>query len=462
MTTASRNEHLDPGLAKVLTYIEAHKDEFLERLIEYLCHPSISPQNVGMDDVAELLLKMLRRVGLEARAIPTKGYPVVLASWNHAPNAPTVLLYGHYDTMSAEPLDAWASPPFEPAIRNRRVYARGAGDNKGQHFAQILAVESYLKVHGRLPCNVTILLEGEEEIGSPNLADFASAHRDLLKVDLVVTADGPQHESGRPIITYGVRGVVSFELRARGANRDVHSGNLGGVVPNPVWTLVHLLASMKDKAGNITIPGFHDDIVCPTELDLAAAALLPSDANELRRSLGFRTLDAPVDRPLTDRLMFHPTLSINGLHGGYSGPGMLTIVPGEAFVKCDSRLVHNQDPGDILNKIEAHVKRHAPDVEFVRLESTPPSKTPLDAPFSRNVQWAVSIGQEEDPLIFPALGATLPDHVFTKLLGSPSFVIPYANADEANHAPNENISVDCFIKGIRTGAALLYALSRRS
>ncbi|QOG21812.1 M20/M25/M40 family metallo-hydrolase [Bradyrhizobium sp. SEMIA] len=447
-------------LSKVFEHIDVNKDQFINRLLDYLRHPSISAQNIGIGEVAELLVSMLRRVGFEAQSFPTPGHPMVMGRWERAPGAPTVLLYGHYDVQPPDPIEAWISPPFEPTIRDGRIFARGAGDNKGQHFAQILAVESYLAMHGRLPCNVIILLEGEEENGSPNIAEFVRAHRDLLKADLVVTADGPLHESGRPVITHGVRGIVSFELRARAANQDVHSGNFGGVVPNAIWTLVHLLGTMKNSGGEITIEGFYDDVVAPTDLERRAAARLPLDPDDAKRTLGLSRLDNPADRPLADRLMFHPTLTINGFHGGYGGPGPKTVLPHEAIVKCDARLVDRQTPDDVLAKIEAHVKRHAPEVELVRLEGMLPSKTPLDSPFSERVQRAVRTAHGVEPLIYPSLGGSLPDYVFTKILGTHSFIVPYANADEANHAPNENIKIDCFIKGIRTGAALLDEMGR--
>lgn len=449
-----------PDLSRVFKYIDANKDQFVHRLLDYLKHPSISAHNIGIGEVAELLVAMLNRLGLAARTIPTAGHPMVLGRWERAPGAPTVLLYGHYDVQPPDPLEAWISPPFEPAIRDGRIYARGAGDNKGQHFAQLLALESYLAVHGRLPCNVLFLLEGEEEVGSPHIAEFVRAHRDLLKVDFVVTADGPMHESGCPIVTHGVRGEAEFELRARGANRDVHSGVFGGVVPNPIWTLVHLLATMKNAAGEITIDGFYDDVVPPTDLERAMAARLPMDAGAIKRSLGLSQLDAPVDRSVVDRIMFRPTLTINGFHGGYGGPGSKTVLPNEAFVKCDSRLVERQTPDGVLAKIEAHVKRYAPDVEFIRRDGMLPSKTPLDSPFSGIIQRAVRAGQGVEPLVYPTAGGSLPEYVFTKILGIHSFVVPYANADEANHAPNENITISCFLNGIRTGAALIDELGR--
>lgn len=460
MNTSGDQDIAGLELSRVFAHIDANKDKFVGRLLEYLQHPSISAENVGMEEVAGLLVGMLGNLGLEAQKIQTPGYPVVIGRWEQAPGAPTVLLYGHYDVMPSEPLQAWISPPFKPTIRNGRVYARGAGDNKGQHFAQILALESYLAVHGRLPCNVLMLLEGEEEVGSPNIAEFVRNHADLLKSDLVVTADGPGHESGQPIVTYGVRGIAAFELRARTANRDVHSGAFGGVVPNPIWKLIHLLATMKNAAGEITIDGFRDDVMPPSELERTVAARLPFDADDIKQELGLLALDAPTDRSMAERLMFQPTLTINGFHSGYGGPGAKTVLPNEAFVKCDVRLVEEQQPDDVLKKIEAHVRKHDPDVEFVRLEATPPSKTPLDAPYSDVVQHAIYAAHGVEPLIYPTLPGTLPDYVFTKLLGKPSFVIPYANYDEANHAPNENITIECFLNGIRTGAALLDGLGR--
>ncbi len=247
----------------IFTYIEHNRHIFIDRLIDYLRQPSISAHGVGMDLVAEYLVNWLTKLGFETHLMPTPGWPLVLGRRFDQPNAPTVLLYGHYDVQPPDPLDEWISPPFEPTIRNGRLYARGAGDNKGQHFAQILSLESLLAVHGQLPCNVIVLLEGEEEMGSPHIADFIRTHRDLLTADLVITSDGPLPDDRHPTIEFGVRGVIGFELRARGANRDLHSGNFGGVVPNPLWTLVHLLSTMKNEQGEITIEGFYDNVQPP-------------------------------------------------------------------------------------------------------------------------------------------------------------------------------------------------------
>lgn len=445
-------------ITDIFAYIDRNRQPFLDRLFDYLRMPSISAHGVGIAEVAAFLLERLRSLGMDTQLLPTAGWPLVYGRRMDAPGAPTVLLYGHYDVQPPDPLDGWLSPPFEPEIRNGRIYARGVGDNKGQHFAQLLAIESWLAVAGRLPCNVIVLLEGEEEVGSPHIAQFVTEHRDLLRCDLVVTADGPVHESGQPCIEFGVRGIVAFELRAQGANRDLHSGNWGGVAPNPLWTLVHLLATMKDAHGVITIDGFYDNVQPPTALEHAALAALPVDMARVKRELGLALLDAPHDRGFSERLALWPTLTINGLHGGYAGPGSKTVLPHEAFAKCDIRLVEAQGVEEIFAKLEAHVRRHAPGVRVVRLGGMEPSKTPLDSPFSAPLQRALRYGQGVEPLLVPAMGGSLPDYVFTKILGVPAFVTPYANADEANHAPNENLEVERFFTGVKTGAALLAEL----
>jgi acetylornithine deacetylase/succinyl-diaminopimelate desuccinylase-like protein len=445
----------DLDLSDVFAHIERHRPAALDRLCAYLRQPSISAHGEGMAETAAMVAGMMRAIGLATSVVPTAGWPVVLGRWERAPGRPTVLLYGHYDVQPPDPLDAWVSPPFEPTIRDGRLYARGAGDNKGQHLANLLAIEALLARRGALPCNVIVLLEGEEEIGSPRMADFVRDHRADLRADLVVTSDGPVDESGRARILFGVRGVLSFELRARGANRDLHSGNWGGVAPNPLWTLVHLLATMKNAGGEITIDGFSDRVLPLTEAERAALAALPVEADEVMRRLGLRALDQPLERGLAERLAAYPTLTINGLHGGYGGPGSKTVLPGAAVAKCDIRLVEAQTVDDIWARVQAHVRRHAPEVEVVFQGAMEPSKTPLDHPYAAPIRRAVVAALGEEPLLVPALGGSLPDYVFTKILGLPAFGLPYANADEANHAPNENIEVERFIGGIKTGAALL-------
>jgi acetylornithine deacetylase/succinyl-diaminopimelate desuccinylase-like protein len=446
---------VDPRLQSVFDHIEANRESFIERVMDYVRHPSISAHDIGIREVAALLVDHLKSLGMEAEAVPTANHPMVLGKRFVSEDKPTVLLYGHYDVQPPDPLELWESPPFEPTIRNGRIYARGIGDNKGQHFAQLLAIESYLAVHGELPCNIIFLLEGEEEIGSPQIASFVKENADRLQADLVVTSDGPLHESGQPIVTFGVRGVASFELRCKTASRDVHSGNFGGIVPNAIWKLVQLLATMKNADAEITIEGINEPVIPATNYERDAVSKLPLDLDQVKADLGLAELDGPKERGFFDRLMFHPTLTINGFHGGYGGPGMKTVLPCEAFVKCDMRLVEPLTPDYVYEKVRAHVERYAPDVEFVPLNSMLPSKTPMDSPFAKPITQAVKDARGVEPLLYPSVGGSLPDYAFTKILGIPSFVVPYANADEANHAPNENLEIVRFIDGVRTGAALL-------
>lgn len=459
----TQDTEISTTLAAVFEHIEANREDHLARVMDYVRHPSISAHDIGIREVAAMLVDHLTGLGFKAEAVPTSGHPMVLGHRNDAPGKPTVLLYGHYDVQPPDPLEAWVSPPFEPTIRDGRIYARGIGDNKGQHFAQLLAIEAHLKVTGTLPCNVIFLLEGEEEIGSPRIAEFVAEHADRLKADLVVTADGPLHPSGTPIVTYGVRGMAGFELVVKTGRTDAHSGNHGGTMPNALWTLVHLLGTMKDADGRITIDGLHDPIRPPSNAERVAAGALPEDIPGYLADMGLHRLDAPADRPFHDRLMFHPTLTINGIHGGYGGPGTKTVLPCEAIAKCDIRLVPDMTPEQAVACVRAHVEKHAPKGEVEVIPSTLgmlPSRTPLDNRFAPVVIDAVRMARGVEPYQYPSVGGSLPDYAFTKTLGLPAFVTPYANADEANHAPNENLEISLFHEGIRTGAALLERLGR--
>lgn len=442
-------------LSDVYAFVDSQRSESLALLIDYVSQPSISAHGEGIAEVAAYIAGVLRDIGLETEIIPTDGWPMVFAEMAGPEGSPTVLLYGHYDVQPPDPLDEWISPPFEPAIRDGRLYARGVGDNKGQHLAQILAVRALLATRGSLPCNVKVLLEGEEEIGSPQMSAFARAHRDRIAADLIITSDGPVDESGRSTLVFGVRGGVNFEMRARGANRDLHSGNWGGISPNPIWTLVHLLATMKDERGNVLIDGFYDNVLPLTEAEQDALAALPVDVDAVKARLELETLDQPHERGYFERTNAWPTFTINGFHSGYGGPGSKSVIPHEAVVKCDIRIVERQTADEIFAKVADHVRRVAPSVELVRHGSMDPSRTPLDSPFTEPLRSAIAHAQGQEPLLVPSLGASLPDYVFTKVLKMPAFAVPYANADESNHAPNENMEIERFYMGIKTGAAML-------
>jgi acetylornithine deacetylase/succinyl-diaminopimelate desuccinylase-like protein len=448
-------------LKEVYSEIDSNLDEYLEGLFKMLSQPSISTLGLGMKEMSVQLKRTMEEIGLKTTLIESPGHPFVYGESVTDDEKPTVLIYGHYDVQPVEPLAAWASDPFKPAIRDGRIYARGAGDNKGQLYAQLMGIRALMKFRGgRLPLNVKCIFEGEEENGSPNLESFVQKNKGLLKADLVYTSDGPVHESGRPMLVFGVRGLLYVELTARGAGRDLHSGNWGGPVPNPAWDLVRLLGSMKDGNGRVMIDGFYDHVRKPTSKERTAFRRIPLNRGSVAKSLGLKASRLAPSEEFYARLMAEPTLNICGIYGGYTGKGTKTVIPASASVKMDMRLVPDQDPDDIFRKLVKHVKRHAGDVEVKRMSTTPPSRTSLDSPYAGPIAQAVEDATGIKPVIYPSLGATLPDYVFTRVLGVPSIIVPYANIDESNHAPNENIKVENFVRGIKCAAAVLESLSR--
>lgn len=435
--------------------IEKHKDEYLETLFRLLRQPSISTQGVGVEECAALVAEILEANGISARIMPTAGLPVVYGERKAADDAPTVLIYGHYDVQPPEPYEEWISPPFEPEIRDGRIYARGAGDNKGQFVAHILALK-LLDDLGLMPkLNVKFLLEGEEESSSPNLPPFIEQHRDLLKADLLYAADGPMHPTDRPVVFFGLRGNLKMELIAVGANRDLHSGNFGGPVPNPAWTLVQLLATMRSPEGRVLIEGFYDNVVPPTDYERELIARMPSDADAVKRDLGIDEFDGPPELSYYEKVMFQPTLTITGFNTGYTGTGAKSVIPSRAVLKLESRTVPNQTADEIYAKIERHVKQHAPGVSIRKLAGTYPSRTSPELPVSRAIVAAVGEAWGVEPVVTPAIGGSSPNYLFTNVLGIPAIWATYAPADENNHAPNENIRVDDYFKGI-LASALVY------
>ncbi len=447
----------------VYGYIDSHVDDFINGLKPLLSQPTISTQGIGVLETAILLGGIMEDLGIKTRLIETPGAPVVYGEIQGAQKAPTLLVYGHYDVQPPEPLQAWVSPPFQPTIRNGRIYARGAGDNKGQLFAQLMGVKAHVEVHRRVPINVKFLFEGEEECGSPNLEQFVSKHKDLLKSDLVYTSDGPVHESGKPIVVLGVRGILYVELTTKGPNRDLHSGNWGGPIPNPAWRIVHLLATMRDAStGKVLIEGFYDNIKPLTEEETNAARQVPLDRRKMAQDLGLEEIELPQAAEFYGRLMFQPTLNICGFSSGYAGKGMKTILPSTATVKMDIRLVADQNPDDIYEKFMRHVRKHSQKVELSRLGQMRPSRTPLDNKYTKPILESLRLATGESPIVFPSLGASLPDYVFTGILGVPSIIVPYANFDESNHAPNENLAIENFVKGIKCAATVLDSLALTS
>lgn len=449
-------------------YIDRKEDAFLDDLRSLLAQPSISATGEGIDSCVTQVRRLCLEYGFdEAEIVDTPGNPAVIA---HAfadesdVVGSTAVLYGHYDVQPATESE-WQSPPFEPTVRDGpdgepRLYARGAGDNKGQWFAHLCAVRALRETQG-LPTDVTLVIEGGEESGSEHLAWLVEEHRETLDADVAIVADGPIDESGRPHVLLGSRGLLYVDIEATGANRDLHSGNFGGPVPNPATAVVDLLASLRD-GGRITLDGFYDDVRPLTDRDREVLAEIPFDEAKAKTDLGLSAFGTDPDESYTERLLTRPNLNVAGLDAGYNGEGMKTVLPASARAKIDFRLVADQAPDDVFEALSEHVETNSPagiDVELDRVAAMAPQRTPADSPVVEPTMRAVREGWGVEPILKPSLGGSVPTYVFADALDVPCLVVPYANADENNHAPDENIALWCFRSGIRTTVALLGELS---
>ncbi|MCM2677279.1 M20/M25/M40 family metallo-hydrolase [Alkalicoccobacillus plakortidis] len=442
------------------TIVQEQQQQSIDTLFTLLKQESISTQNKGMRECAALMQDLMREIGIDPVLHETKGHPILYGELkSENASAPTILLYGHYDVQPPDPLDHWHSPPFEPTIRDGRIYARGAGDNKGQIVAQLLGVKAYLEVFKSLPVNLKFVIEGEEEMGSVHLPDFVQEHKQMLKADLVYTADGPSHNSGLPLVLLGVRGMLALEIEVEGAAFDNHSGNTGNIVPNPAWELMELLQTMRDQDGRVLIDGFYDHIRPSTPEEDKLLEELPFNAKEVGEKIGFPSLELDgvgYHRKLT----MEPTFNIFGLKSGYLDEGVKTITPSKASVKIDTRLVVDQNPKDIFEKIKRHVKAHHPTAKVRFLGSMDPSRTPVDTEIVQKAISGIRDAYNQEPLIQPSLGGSLPDYVWTNILEAPSMLMPYANFDQRNHSPNENIAVENFLNGISCTAHVIHELGK--
>jgi len=451
----------------VMAYAKAHEERHLAELFDLLRIPSVSAQPAkhgkDIERAAEFLADAMRDAGLEnVRLVPTGGNPIVYGDWLHAPGAPTILCYGHYDVQPPEPLELWDSPPFEPTIRDGKIYARGATDDKGQMFTHIKAVQGVLATAGALPVNVKFLIEGEEEVGSENLERFIRANLDLLACDVVAISDSSMFDERHPAITYSLRGLVYYQIDVQGPKRDLHSGTFGGGIKNPIEALVEILDGMKDnKTGKITIPGFYDDVdITPAERK--ALAKLPFKERAYAKELGVPMVWGEKGWTTLERVSLRPTFEINGIWGGYQGPGAKTVLPAEAHAKVSMRLNPGQDPRKIAKLFERAVKERAhPGVKVTvtNLSGGWGAKAPLEHPAMRAGSRAIKQGFGKEPL-FTAEGGSIPVvAMFQQVLGVPSVLLAYGLHDENLHAPNEHFDIGNFHKGIRTNAAFLYALA---
>jgi acetylornithine deacetylase/succinyl-diaminopimelate desuccinylase-like protein len=436
-------------IARALAYADAHWDEYVDLYIRAVAQPSVAAQDYGVRACGELLRGYLEDSGVDgARLMETGGQPVVFGELHGPSGAPTVLVYSHYDVQPADPVDAWNTPPFEPTLIDGRLFARGAGDNKGQLMANLLAVRSLVRTGQQPPVHLKFLYDGEEENASPNLPAFVDAHRDLLRADLCYFADGQVHPSNRPVVNFGVRGQLAIEFEARGGETDLHSGHWGEVAPSASWKLVHVLASMKDAQGRILVPGFYDQVRQMTEADRTALDEIPYDEAQVLEIMGAKRVAGPAEFGFFEKTLLRPSMNLSGVQTGYTGPGARSAIPSRAVAKMEMRLVPDQDPDVLFERIVEHVRRVDPDVTVRKLKGLPPSRTALDAPFSDAVITAVANAFGQAPILFPSVGATSADFVFTRTLGMPSFCVPYGPPDENQHSPNESFRLEDLRRGI--------------
>jgi len=448
---------MESTMENILTYLESNRERYLSELFDFLRIPSISTNKENQDDVkrcAQWVADHMRAVGLQnIQIFPTPGHPIVYAEWTRADGRPTVLLYGHYDVQPVDPVELWTSPPFEPTIRNGNLYARGSADDKGQVFVHLKGVEAYLKNTGALPCNLKILIEGEEEVGSAHLEDFLKEHKEMLKADLVLISDSSMFARGVPSITYGLRGLTYMEVEVIGPNRDLHSGTFGGSIHNPIQALSEMIASLHDKNGRVAIPHFYDDVRPLTKKERAAFRKLPFNEKRYAKELGVPAVYGEKGYSSLERVWARPTLECNGIWGGFTGEGAKTVLPAKATAKISMRLVPDQKSDKIAALFEKHIKRIAPKtvrVNVRKLHGGEASLTPIDSPGVAAGVEALRKAFGKKPL-YQREGGSIPIvEQFKRLLGLDTVLLGFGLPDENAHAPDEHLNLDNFFGGIRT------------
>jgi acetylornithine deacetylase/succinyl-diaminopimelate desuccinylase-like protein len=458
------------GMQAVIDYLKQNQSRFIEELCAYLRFPSVSAQPKHKADLqacAEWVLEKSRRIGLEAELCPTQGNPVVVASTpkHHGNGAkrPHFLVYGHYDVQPPEPFELWKSPPFEPRIEGRSLFARGACDNKGQNLAHLVAVEAYFKTGTELPCDITFVIEGEEEVGSSSLASFLREHRAQLRCDAIVISDTGMPTPRHPALTYSLRGIAAFEITLHGPNRDLHSGIFGGTVDNPAMALCQLIGKLRDKNGRVAVPGFYDDVVPLSKFERQQAAALPFKASDYRKFLGVPKLFGEKGFTPLEQRSARPTLEINGLTSGYQGQGTKTIVPAWARAKITTRLVPNQKPEKIIKLMIRHLKRLCPPTVRMEIEAGHGADPYLVSPTGAKAQAALRAIESAfqcRPVVMREGGSIPIVNDFKNILQADSLLIGLALPDDNAHSPNEKFDLDCFAKGQLMSAHLWQELSR--
>ncbi len=443
-------------MQQIVSYNAAHKERYLNELLELLRIPSVSADSTHKDDLiqcAELIKKRLLEAGVDkAEIFPTPGHPIVYAEKMIDPSLPTVLVYGHYDVQPADPLHLWDSPPFEPVIKDGRIYARGACDDKGQFYMHVKAFEAMVK-NNALYTNVKFIIEGEEEIGSPNLAGFVKEKKDLLKSDVILISDTAMISMDHPSIDIGVRGLSYIEVEVTGPNRDLHSGVYGGAVANPITILAKMIANCHDENNHITIPGFYDDVVEATPEERALMEAAPFSEEEFKKELGIGEVWGEKGFTTNERTGIRPTLELNGIWGGYTGEGAKTVLPSKAYAKISARLVPNQSAQKITEKLLAYFSSIAPagvTVKATEHHGGEPYMTPIDSKAYRAAAAAIRESFGKDPIPVRGGGSIPICALFEKELGVKIVFLGFGLDNDNLHSPNEKYDLFNYYKGIDT------------
>jgi acetylornithine deacetylase/succinyl-diaminopimelate desuccinylase-like protein len=448
-----------------LQYLQEHRERFVRELSDYVRFASVSAQPHHKQDIgacAQWIHDHCQGIGLETRLCETNGHPIVVARTPRRARRPEYLVYGHYDVQPAEPFELWTTPPFEPRIENGAMFGRGASDNKGQHLAHLNAVEAFLKTGTELPCNLTFVIEGEEEVGSEHLAEFLKSNRADLKCDAVVISDTGMPTPRHPALTYGLRGIIAFEITVHGPSRDLHSGIYGGTVENPAMALAQMLAKLRDKNGRVAIPGFYDDVVPLTAYERKQMARLPFKESDFRKFLGVPELSGEKGFTPIEQRSARPTLEINGLTSGYQGAGSKTIIPAKASAKITCRLVPDQTPAKTAKLLMKHLKSICPPTVRLQVETGHGGDPYLVSPKSSEAQAALRALKAAfgfEPVLMREGGSIPIVNDFKKYLGVDTLLLGLALPDDNAHSPNEKFNLTCYERGSQLGVYLWHELT---
>ncbi len=441
-------------------FFSANEKRMEDELFELLRIPSVSAKSEHNADTrrcAEWMKQSLDKIGVPAKIYPTKGHPIVVGEWKKAPGAPTVLIYGHYDVQPAEPLDLWTTPAFEPTVRDGNIFARGSVDDKGQIFLHVKALEAHLATRGKLPVNVIVLIEGEEEIGSDNLAEFVESNKEMLKADAVVISDSAMFAEGQPSILSSLRGLAYFEINMQGPAGDLHSGSYGGAVQNPATALARIISTFHDANGHIAIEGFYDKVRDWDAKIREGMRKLPFDDAGMMKEVSVDALGGEKGYTTLEKLWIRPTCEVNGLLSGYTGEGAKTVLPAKAMAKVSCRLVPDQNPKEIEKLMAAHVAKVAPPgvkATVTALHGGSPWRADLDGPIFEAAKRALAKSYSKEPVIVGEGGSIPVVSDFQRVLDAPVLLVGFGLPGENAHAPNEWMSEENFRIGMRAMAAL--------